>query len=309
MYKRFCLMLFFFAFFFFITVTPIMTQCTPGDMDGIPGSIIADFNYLIAYLLECGPEPPCQPVEANGNCELDLGDLLYLAQYLIYGSPYEPVPFCSNPDTYTDPGYPDTISIGTVSATYGETMDVPVYISNDEAIFPVIPLKIDTAYLVCDSVITTGTRGEGIIQGIPRYCEEPTGVLLCPYSGSSPLSSGSGVVAYLRCSIKEEALPGFTEIDSTYLAPNKLRFFKESTFSIKPVFNSGGITIGLWGDANGDREITILDVIYLIHYLFKGGASPIPLEAGDANCDGQVTISDVLFLIKYLFAGGPLPKC
>jgi hypothetical protein len=82
------------------TSTKGQLECPPGDMDGIPGSVLNDFTYLMAYLVECGPPPPCQPVEANGNCELDFGDLLYFVQYFVYGSPYLPVAFCSNTDNY-----------------------------------------------------------------------------------------------------------------------------------------------------------------------------------------------------------------
>ncbi|HEX9916666.1 MAG TPA: choice-of-anchor Q domain-containing protein [candidate division Zixibacteria bacterium] len=68
------------------------------------------------------------------------------------------------------------------------------------------------------------------------------------------------------------------------------------------------------GDANGDGQITVSDVVYLINYLFKGGPPPeCPpqpyLSCGDANCDGKVTVSDVIYLINYLFKGGPPPGC
>ncbi len=64
-----------------------------------------------------------------------------------------------------------------------------------------------------------------------------------------------------------------------------------------------------YGDANGDGQINVTDVVYLINYLWKDGPPPDPYEAGDANCDGNVTISDVVFLINYLFYGGPIPSC
>jgi len=63
------------------------------------------------------------------------------------------------------------------------------------------------------------------------------------------------------------------------------------------------------GDANGDKKVTVSDVIYLVNYLFKGGSRPVPCESGDVNCDGKVTVSDVVYLINYLFKGGPPPAC
>ena len=64
------------------------------------------------------------------------------------------------------------------------------------------------------------------------------------------------------------------------------------------------------GDANGDGEIDIEDVVYLISYLFAGGPSPQcqPITAcGDVNKDGRVNVVDVVYLINYLFMGGPAP--
>jgi len=64
-----------------------------------------------------------------------------------------------------------------------------------------------------------------------------------------------------------------------------------------------------YGDANGDTNISIADVVYIISYLFKGGSPPNPWIEGDANGDGNVSIADAVYLINYLFKGGPPPRC
>ncbi len=64
------------------------------------------------------------------------------------------------------------------------------------------------------------------------------------------------------------------------------------------------------GDANGDGEIDIGDVVHLINYLFSDGP---PLECepitscGDVDKNGVVDIGDVIYLINYLFIDGPPP--
>jgi hypothetical protein len=63
------------------------------------------------------------------------------------------------------------------------------------------------------------------------------------------------------------------------------------------------------GDVNGDGTLTVLDVMYLVSYLFKNGPTPAPLETGLVNCDGKVNIADAVYLICYLFKGGPKPEC
>lgn len=63
------------------------------------------------------------------------------------------------------------------------------------------------------------------------------------------------------------------------------------------------------GDADGSEAINLLDVTYLINYLYKGGPAPDPIEAGDADGSSAINILDVTYLIRYLYKGGPEPVC
>lgn len=61
------------------------------------------------------------------------------------------------------------------------------------------------------------------------------------------------------------------------------------------------------GDANADELVNITDAVYLIQYIFSGGAEPNPYMSGDANCDEIVNITDAVYLIQYIFSGGYTP--
>ena len=67
------------------------------------------------------------------------------------------------------------------------------------------------------------------------------------------------------------------------------------------------------GDANGDENVNLLDVLHVISYLYGSpkGPAPDPLESGDANADENVNLLDVLYLIDYLYGSplGPDPLC
>lgn len=63
----------------------------------------------------------------------------------------------------------------------------------------------------------------------------------------------------------------------------------------------------LLGDATGDGQVDISDVVHLIAFIFSGGAAPVPLECAEVSCDGAVDISDAVYLIAYIFSGGPEP--
>jgi len=61
------------------------------------------------------------------------------------------------------------------------------------------------------------------------------------------------------------------------------------------------------GDANRSKSVDIADAVFLINYIFAGGAPPNPMESGDPSCNNQVDIVDAVFLINYIFIGGPPP--
>lgn len=64
----------------------------------------------------------------------------------------------------------------------------------------------------------------------------------------------------------------------------------------------------LTGDVNGDTDMGLIDVVYLINYVLRSGAAPIPyLGMGDVNCSGDITTADIIYLAYYLYKRGPIP--
>jgi len=62
------------------------------------------------------------------------------------------------------------------------------------------------------------------------------------------------------------------------------------------------------GDADESGILNILDVSYIILYLYKGGPAPLPNECiGDANGSGTINILDIAHIISFLYRGGPTP--
>jgi hypothetical protein len=64
------------------------------------------------------------------------------------------------------------------------------------------------------------------------------------------------------------------------------------------------------GDANGDQNVNVGDVVYLVGYLYRGGPLPVcPANRGDVNNDGVTNVGDVVYLVGFLYRGGPDPIC
>jgi len=63
------------------------------------------------------------------------------------------------------------------------------------------------------------------------------------------------------------------------------------------------------GDANFDGvpTINILDLTFLVDYIFRGGAPAECLEEADVDVSGSVNVIDLTFMVDRLFRSGPLP--
>jgi hypothetical protein len=63
------------------------------------------------------------------------------------------------------------------------------------------------------------------------------------------------------------------------------------------------------GDVNADGNVGIVDVVYMINWLFNAGREPCPELMGNVNLYRGVSIADIVSLINYLFNNGPEPVC
>jgi len=63
------------------------------------------------------------------------------------------------------------------------------------------------------------------------------------------------------------------------------------------------------GDANHNGSLNVVDITYLVNFLFKGGPIYSCKDEADANDNGSVNVVDVTYLVNYLFKGGPITVC
>lgn len=63
------------------------------------------------------------------------------------------------------------------------------------------------------------------------------------------------------------------------------------------------------GDANGDWAANVGDAVFLINFVFKGGAQPKwPRWRGNANGDAAVNVGDAVYMINFVFKSGEAPQ-
>ncbi len=63
------------------------------------------------------------------------------------------------------------------------------------------------------------------------------------------------------------------------------------------------------GDVNGSGTTNLLDITFLIAYLYQDGPAPELPEIADVNSDGNINILDITYYISYLYKDGPELNC
>jgi hypothetical protein len=79
-----------------------------------------------------------------------------------------------------------------------------------------------------------------------------------------------------------------------------------SITKLKEIINS---SLDFCIDADGNGIANLLDVTFIINYLYKGGPAPISPATGDANGNGITNLQDITYIINYFYKGGPAPIC
>ncbi|PKK83160.1 MAG: hypothetical protein CVT49_10145 [candidate division Zixibacteria bacterium HGW-Zixibacteria-1] len=63
------------------------------------------------------------------------------------------------------------------------------------------------------------------------------------------------------------------------------------------------------GDVDADKNVNLLDVLYLIVYFYRAGPEPVIPQSSDVNSDHALNILDIVYLINYIYRAGPAPVC
>jgi hypothetical protein len=127
-----------------------------------------------------------------------------------------------------------------------------------------------------------------------------TGSMLCFYDYYAPLGQGASFGdAFLDWCINDM---------ETCAGSDSRPWFYGMTLLGDPTLKLSRYMRNPTGDANEDGTTGFADVVFLVNYLFIGGAAPNPLALGDPNGDCSIDIADVTYLVNYLFVYGPEPE-
>jgi len=319
-----------------------MCQYNAGDVDNDSDIDIDDINYLDAYLTGSGPAPPITAnCDANGDCCLDHNDILQLYEYLYWNGEYPYNCNCPDPLTCTMEDYfvirAEAEPSYTGNTVYvNEPFNIGLYMNHFSTedvnrLGMSIPLKFYSPDNSITSVIHNDIGGYGPFNSIEElngFDEDDENefwemlnqfetsefdgylpdVINYTIAGSAGLPSGLGDQLYFQFNLTIEQ-EGIICLDSCdYLNDTYDWLFEAPSPDFHGpycwnVVESPFICDCTPGDANGVEPINLLDVTYLIGYLYNGGPPPIPYEtcSGDTNGNCTVNLLDITALIGYLY--------
>ena len=238
-----------------------------------------------------------------------------------------------------DPGEPDTLYLtaGGLHSLTGDTLyvwpdsfpqDVIIYLNvwNDNDVYWFVAVFIDNCNgPPCNADLDLeknnysdspkgfeGSRMEHIEHKVFKLETWPP--TFYPYvtnvdHSEDPMPPGDGLLVTFTFTVFDT---GRICLDTTYVPPGARTNFNSTTYAnYCPFIKPRNFVIAKCdyssADPNYDWNTDIVDVVYLINYLFRSGPRPCVIKSGDASCDGEVNVIDIVYLIGYLFKGGPAP--
>ena len=137
-------------------------------------------------------------------------------------------------------------------------------------------------------------------------CKSPGEFKYCP--AINDIDDESHDITYLDypgwMTIHNDTLTGYPPEEN-----GEANFAVEASDGYAAAYQDVKVMFYLCGDIDSDNIINILDVVYLINNIYKGGPDPRFAASADVDNSGELNILDVVHLINFLYKTGPSPDC
>nr|MBN2276143.1 S8 family serine peptidase [candidate division Zixibacteria bacterium] len=209
----------------------------------------------------------------------------------------------------------DTLTFAETAGFAGETAIMSVNLTNSQELNRIVlPVKYPASMEVILDSISAGTRTIDFEATNELYRDNDAHQLVYELiadngGGTGELQPGTGEIARLFFAVGGTAEAGdYAGVNAIEINGYELDI-SNSRINYTPAVNAGQLVVQstMRGDADNSGGINILDVTYIVNYLYRGGPAPLTIRAGDADSSGGINILDATYLIAYLYRGGPPP--
>ncbi len=206
---------------------------------------------------------------------------LYIDSSGLYCSPYYDVETNSNVIAFHNPN-DDSLHVGAVFLSFIPSMPPFDQCRLDYYTRPILPPKEDTVGVFAN-------------------------VLFQVKWDVIPGTIGNVTVGNYRPSNPEDPAPDFRDNQFTDTLGMDLYFLPVEGMGTGRVYIEEFVSY--CGNIDGRAGINILDVVFLINYIYKEGPAPDSLILADVDGISPINGLDVVHLINYIYRNGPDPGC
>lgn len=186
------------------------------------------------------------------------------------------------------------LTMADAEALHGTNVVIPVSMTNA---LPVTAFQTDVylpeGFELLDVVLSSRKSGDHVV--MKNAMADGGTRILCYSMSLNPFEGNEGELFYMTVSVPADAAGDYTLM----LKKNLLTTATDNT-EVRCADSSSNLNVWAYilGDANGDGEVTVTDIVVAANYILGKNPQPFILEAADVNGDGDITVTDVVLIAR-----------
>jgi hypothetical protein len=205
------------------------------------------------------------------------------------------------------PSNVDVITVADLTLSSGDGSTIVVSLENETTDFAAYQIDIT---LPAGINLAKGSNGSYLVSSTERYDEnaqlgvnliEDNTYRIVLYSNSNSVITGNkGAILNIPINVAERLVDGEYEVKFTNII-----FTKVGGTQLKLNDTTSKVIISNLkkGDANGDGEINVADVMEIVKDILHKTTSRFVREAADVNEDGEINVTDIVLVVNMIMGG------
>lgn len=239
------------------------------------------------YQIALGENERVIVVEATAQMDGYLMSETAVMEVLIPAKPVDPV----------DPDPADyALTMADAEVLHGNNVVIPVSMTNAQAITAFqTDVYLPEGFELLDVVLSSRKSSDHVV--MKNAMADGATRILCYSLSLSPFEGNEGELFYITVSVPADAAGDYTLM----LKKNLLTTATDNS-EVRCQDSSSNLNVWAYivGDANGDGEVTVSDIVAAANYILGKNPQPFVLEAADVNGDGDITVTDVVLIARII---------
>lgn len=199
------------------------------------------------------------------------------------------------------------LSIEDAEVCKGRSLGFPVELRNKDNI---TALQFDLT-LPAGVTIAKNSKGKYIVENTSRCADHKlsaskpgdanTYKVLLYSTDVDVITGSSGAVVNIKLEVSDEMEAGDYDV-----VISNIKLTRVDEVKITPASVTCTLTISnsIPGDANGDRDIDVTDIVTIANYILGRPSDTMDLAGADANEDGEIDVTDIVTVANIILHGG-----